>query len=126
MSAWLPGSGRRFEPPTALLHRTPFFCILQYPRCSHSPLFTNMPFHRHRNSQERIYIEGATYFIASVTDDRIVQFREPILCELFIEDLWFARELKVIDLHGYTVIPEHFHLQITPSEKSDYSRIMGD
>jgi hypothetical protein len=44
----------------------------------------------HRNSQKRIYEEGASYFITTVTYDRYPYFQIPLLAELFINDLLFA------------------------------------
>ena len=78
----------------------------------------------HRNSQKRIYEPGAEYFITTVTHDRHPYFANPILAELFVRDLWFAKELKEFDLFGYTVMPDHVHLLIQPKGKTDYSEIM--
>jgi REP element-mobilizing transposase RayT len=79
----------------------------------------------HRNSQKRIYEEGAEYFITSVTHERFPYFDEPILAELFVRDLWFAMELKQFDLYGFTVMPDHVHLLIQPKEQFNYSQIMA-
>jgi REP element-mobilizing transposase RayT len=79
----------------------------------------------HRNSQKRIYEEGAEYFITAVTRDRHPYFEEPILAELFIRALWFANELKQFDLFGYTVMPDHVHLLMQPKGRFNYSQIMG-
>jgi REP element-mobilizing transposase RayT len=79
----------------------------------------------HRNSQKRIYEEWVEYFITSVTYERYPYFQEPILAELFIRDLWFAKELKQFDLFGHTVMPEHFHLLLQPKGSLNYSEIMG-
>ena len=78
----------------------------------------------HRNSQKRIYEEGAEYFITTVTEGRHPYFGMPILAELFVRDLWFAKELKQFDLYGYTVMPDHIHLLIQPRGKFNYSQIM--
>ena len=79
----------------------------------------------HRNSQKRFYDEGAVYFITTVTHERYPYFREPILAELFILNLWFAKNLKQFALYGYTVLPNHVHLLVQPSEKANYSEAMG-
>jgi putative transposase len=78
----------------------------------------------HRNSQKRAYEEGAEYFITTVTQDRYPYFNEPILAELFIRDLWFAKQLKQFDLFGYAVMHDHVHLLIQPRGKFNYSQIM--
>ncbi len=80
--------------------------------------------HLHRDSQKRIYEEGAEYFITTVTERRYAYFEEPILAELFIRDLWFAVELKQFDLFGYAIMPDHVHLMIQPRGKFNYSQIM--
>jgi len=79
----------------------------------------------HRNSQKRIYVEGATYFITSVTYHRYPYFNEPILAELFVCDLWFGKALKEFELYGYNVLPDHMHLLIQPMGRASYSDIMG-
>ena len=80
--------------------------------------------HLHRNSQKRIYKEGAEYFITTVTYERYPYFANPILSELFVRDMWFARDLKQFDLFGYTVMPDHVHLLLQPRGKFNYSQIM--
>lgn len=42
---------------------------------------------KHRNSQKRIYIEDGTYFITSNTFNWYPYFKEPIFCDLFVENL---------------------------------------
>jgi REP element-mobilizing transposase RayT len=42
-----------------------------------------------------------------------------------IEDLLFAREIKQMDLRGFTLIPDHSHLMFVPMGREDYSRVMG-
>lgn len=81
--------------------------------------------YRHRNSQKRIYEEGAEYFVTTVTYDRYPYFANAILAELFVRDLWFAKELKQFDLFGYTVLPDHVHVLFQPGGTADYSEIMG-
>lgn len=80
---------------------------------------------RHRNSQKRFYIEGACYFITSVTYRRFPFFKESIFAELFLHDLWFGKELKDFSLCGYTVLPDHVHLVFQPLGKANMSDIVG-
>jgi len=79
----------------------------------------------HKNSQKRIYVEGATYFITSVTYHRYPYFNEPMLAELLVCDLWFGEALKEFELYGYNVLPDHMHLLIQPMGRANYSDIMG-
>ena len=78
----------------------------------------------HRNSQKRIYEEGASYFITTVTYNRYPYFQIPFLADLFMKDLIFAKDLKQFTLHGYTIMPDHVHLLITPSVKANYSEVL--
>ncbi len=78
----------------------------------------------HRNSQKRIYIPGASYFVTTVTKDRYLFFAEPILCELFISNLRYAAVLKQFIIHGYVLLPDHVHLLITPYGSANISAIM--
>ncbi len=80
--------------------------------------------HLHRDSQRRIYEEGAEYFITTATEKRYPYFANPILAELFIRDLWFAKVLKQFHLFGYTVMPDHVHLLFQSRGKANYSEIM--
>ena len=78
----------------------------------------------HRNSQERFCDDGSTYFITTVTHGRHLFFHEPLLAELFIRDLWFAKSLKQFALYGYTVLPDHVHLLAQPLGKANISEVM--
>lgn len=78
----------------------------------------------HRNSQKRIYEDGATVFITTVTRGRRRYFENSILAELFIRDLWLATKLKKVELFGYTVLPDHVHLLFLPIGAANYSEVM--
>jgi REP element-mobilizing transposase RayT len=79
----------------------------------------------HRNRRKRLYLQLAEYFITSVTYLRKTYFVEPISADLFVADLWFAKELKELELFGYTVLPDHVHLLFQPLGKANFSQIMG-
>jgi REP element-mobilizing transposase RayT len=81
-------------------------------------------FHR-RTPQKRFYIQGAEYFVTSVTHERYPHFSTPRFAQSFVEDLWFACELKELELFGYTVIPEHVHILFQPVGRSNYSEVIG-
>jgi len=55
-----------------------------------------------------------TYFITSSTDGRERYFAYPKYAELFIETLYRYRQKQKYRLHCFVVMPEHFHLLITP------------
>ncbi len=80
---------------------------------------------RHRNSQKRIYIQGAVYFITMVTYGRYPYFENEIFCELFVHELAFCSEIKSCAIYGYAVMPDHVHLLIRPTGRWNYSEIIG-
>jgi len=57
---------------------------------------------------------GYTYFVTSQTWQRRELFRNPKWAELFLETLQSYRERAYL-LHEYVLMPEHFHILITPS-----------
>jgi putative transposase len=56
---------------------------------------------------------GQTYFVTSNCDRRLPFFREERWAKLFLEAL-YAHRLKRYLLHGFVLMPDHFHLLITP------------
>ncbi len=76
----------------------------------------------HRNSQKRIYGDYV-YFITCDVEDKIEFFKEEIFCELWIEELRLAKEIKKFELYAFCLNYEHFHLLIKPN-KTNYSQIM--
>ena len=78
----------------------------------------------HRNSQKRIYIADACYFITCVTQNRFPYFKEEIFCELFLENLRICKRLKEFKLYGWFLGYDHFHWQIEPGDRWNYSKIM--
>lgn len=78
----------------------------------------------HRNSQKRIYQPGAFYFIVCKTKDNFEYFKEPIFCEIFIENLKVCKGLKEFKLYAFSLIYDHFNLLIQPGNKFNYSKIL--
>jgi len=78
----------------------------------------------HRDSQKRIYIKNAIYFITTNTFEAYPYFKEDILCELFAKDLELCQNLKEFNIFGYKVNPDHVHLLIQPKGKNNHSEIM--
>jgi putative transposase len=58
---------------------------------------------------------GQTYFVTSNTAGRKPFFRYARWAELFIESLYGYRPERFL-LHGFVVVPDHFHLLMTPQE----------
>ncbi|PYY13870.1 MAG: hypothetical protein DMG60_21095 [Acidobacteria bacterium] len=58
--------------------------------------------------------DDQTYFITSGTDGRERYFAYSKYAELFIDTLYHYRKELKFRIHGFVVMPEHFHLLITP------------
>jgi putative transposase len=57
---------------------------------------------------------GATYFVTSQTWQRRALFQNPQWAELFLDALQSYRGRAYL-LHEYVLMPEHFHILITPT-----------
>ncbi len=64
-------------------------------------------------SQEIATWNGHTYFVTSNAAGRMPFFLQERWAKLFIEAL-YAHRLKRYLLHGFVLMPDHFHLLITP------------
>jgi putative transposase len=60
-------------------------------------------------------VDGQTYFITSNTYDRQTLFRYETFAKLFIETLYEYRRQSKYQIHPFVVMPEHFHLLLTPA-----------
>jgi putative transposase len=58
---------------------------------------------------------GQTYFVTSNSASRKAFFRNARWAELFIETL-YAYRTERFRLHSFVLMPDHFHLLITPTE----------
>ncbi len=79
---------------------------------------------RHRNSQKRIYSDGAIYSITTITKERYPYFENSLYVELFIENLKLCKILKDFRIHAFNVLYDHVHLLIEPGERYNISQIM--
>jgi putative transposase len=83
-----------------------------------------MPIKLHRNSQKRIYVNGAIYFITTNTYNGYGYFNNSVLCDLFVEELLLCKEAKRFELFGYKINPQHIHLLLRPGREFNISKIM--
>ena len=74
--------------------------------------------------QKRFYDKDFIYSVTSVTHQRFPYFKEPIFCDLWIEELKLCKELQHFKLFGFCLLPDHFHLLIQPNEKGNISKII--
>lgn len=55
-----------------------------------------------------------TFFVTSRTWESRKIFAKPAACEIFIEALLHYRERGVYLLHSFVLMPDHFHILLTP------------
>ncbi len=78
----------------------------------------------YNNSQKRVYGDYV-YFITCDVQDKIAFFEEVIFCELWVEELKLAKEIKQFNLYEFCLNYDHFHILIKPDNKiANYSHIM--
>ncbi|MBU0707771.1 transposase [Patescibacteria group bacterium] len=78
----------------------------------------------HRNSQKRIYLDNAIYFVTTKTRDKYPYFKNPIFAEYMMEVIKIGCELKGCNLFGHVIIPNHIHVLIQPKKKYNISDYM--
>ena len=61
--------------------------------------------------------EIRTFFVTSVTNRRHAFFKNADAAELLIDTLYFYRGEGRFELHEFVIMPDHFHLIITPEER---------
>jgi len=77
-----------------------------------------------KGAQKRFYIPEAAYFVTIKTRHNESFFREPILCDLFVENLRVCKRIKEFALYGWVIVHDHVHLLIEPRGKWNYSEII--
>lgn len=78
----------------------------------------------HRNSQKRIYIPEAIYFVTTKTKGNSQYFRDPRLAELCANRIRVAQMITPFNLIAFVILPDHVHLLIQPGSKITISKIM--
>src|SRR5579863_5217742 len=68
---------------------------------------------------------GATYFVSSATSQRREWFRKPPAAEILLKKLFEYRDRGFFLLHRYVVIPDHFHIILTPGETTTLEKAVG-
>jgi putative transposase len=66
-----------------------------------------------RPRREHATSNGQTYFVTSRTAESRELFRKEEWAKLFVDVLYHYRG-DAYDLHGFVVMPDHFHVLITP------------
>ena len=63
-----------------------------------------------------------TYFVTSRTWQSRAIFKVAPPCEIFVESLLHYRDAGAYKLHGFVVMPEHFHVLLTPADDTSLER----
>jgi putative transposase len=72
----------------------------------------------------RYYVPNAVVFITQVVEDRYPAFRNENYLKLLRVMLRQVKVLHPFSMLGYVFLPDHFHLLIRPTGKSNFSQIM--
>lgn len=80
--------------------------------------------YQYRDWQKRIIFKDAVYFVTFYTKNRFPFFKEPIFCDLFMENLRLCKKMKGFKLYGWVLLYEHVHLLIQPDDRWNISRVM--
>jgi putative transposase len=65
---------------------------------------------------------AGTYFISSRTWQSRALFQNPKAAELFVATMLHYRDNQAYQLHAFVLLPEHFHLLVTPSAQLSLER----
>jgi putative transposase len=65
---------------------------------------------------------GRTYFVSSATWERRALFQVPRTAELLVARIVACRERGAYLLHEFVVMPDHFHLLLTPAETTSLEK----
>jgi putative transposase len=63
-----------------------------------------------------------TYFVTSRTWQSRQIFKTPPACQIFIEFLFRYRDQGAYGLHAFVLMPDHFHILITPGQNTTLER----
>ena len=78
----------------------------------------------YKNSQKRIYQHEYPYFVTVNTQDKSLFFKEPIFCDLWIEELILCKKLKSFEINSFCLCYDHFHMVLKVENGKDLSEIM--
>ena len=66
-------------------------------------------------------LKPQTYALTAVAYQRRRVFQQTSIAELFIATLFRYRDSGKFQLHAFVVMPDHAHLLLTPTDKTDYT-----
>jgi putative transposase len=68
--------------------------------------------------------QSRTFFVTSTTFNRAPIFRQERAARLFLNVMFAYRDDDLFLIHEFVLMPDHFHLIITPSEKLSLERAL--
>ena len=71
------------------------------------------------------YQDSQTYFLTTTVTEFTHIFQIPELAKILMENLNFYIKNFEIELHGFVIMPNHFHLLLTMGNKGNVSQFMG-
>ena len=81
-------------------------------------------FKLYKNLFKRFYGPDYVYFIVAKTFENFPYFKEPLFCELLIEEIKLAKKMKNFKLYGFSIIYDHLNLMIKPGNEFNISQVM--
>jgi putative transposase len=66
----------------------------------------------------------STYFVTSSTFDKRQLLQNPSYAALLLDVIQSHRSHERFDLHAYVIMPDHFHLLLTPSRQLTLERVI--
>jgi putative transposase len=63
-----------------------------------------------------------TYFVTSRTWESRAVFKTAPACEIFVDSLQHYRDERAYRLHEFVLMPDHFHLLLTPGDETTLER----
>jgi putative transposase len=69
-------------------------------------------------------LPGGTYFVSSAAWERRELFRVPQVAEILVQRILACRDKGAYQLHEFVVMPNHFHLLMTPGETTTLEKAM--
>jgi putative transposase len=67
---------------------------------------------------------GGTYFLTTSTWERRDLFRVPEVAEILVQRIFVCRDRGAYQLHEFVVMPNHFHLLMTPGGTTTLEKAM--
>ena len=74
--------------------------------------------------KRREYAENSAYHVTSRTNDKIRVFESKLGQRIMLLVLGYAKEKYHFKLHNFSIMPNHFHLLITPANGTNISHII--